>query len=480
MATARLKSLSPPASLSVRDRVRSAVAAARAVPGSLPPFWIACALTLIVAHYHLWGRFNLVYKIMGTVVVVMMPFTAGFTRLVSLPAVLWLLAFELVMVANMLVGRYFTISSLFTTASAPVILIRSLPFLLCGYTLARYLNWQRRFLLFVGAVYWLFAIQDARGFIAGAREQLSRSDQYAQTQGFDDARIGSMYAGAFVYFAPLMLFFAIALFRLYPSLSKGWKLFVIVMQATFAIVAVLSGFGAATVMAFLAIILLAIYAPVKSVGWRLYYLGVSSAIYAAFELVRRGLRAEGGKGAAGQAFAKFSKLFTSIFSGFAEEDVASSIEIASSSRLSLLLTSFKTFLQNPVIGHGFSGEGDLAVGGHSFLFDTAGTFGVVGLIPIVAFFTLLAIGLRSARSSGSGASWPASSSTIFLFVLLAGLVMNPYFLNLLSLSYFLFLVLGFALADADVAARARPVALASPRQASHQAYVSVNEPIAPQ
>ena len=67
-----------------------------------------------------------------------------------------------------------------------------------------------------------------------------------------------------------------------------------------------------------------------------------------------------------------------------------------------------------------------------------------------------------------------------VFVLLAGLVMNPYFLNLLSLSYFLFLVLGFALADADVAARARPVALASPRQASHQAYVSVNEPIAPQ
>ncbi|MEI6505345.1 MAG: hypothetical protein WCO90_05625, partial [Planctomycetota bacterium] len=244
MATAHLEALSRQPTPGVKDRFRSAVAAARAVPGSLPPFWIACALTLIVAHYQLWGRFNLVYKIMGTVVVVMMPFTAGFSRLLSLPAVLWLLAFELVMLANMLVGRYFTISSLFTTASAPVILIRSLPFLLCGYTLGRHLNWQRRFLLFVGAVYWLFAIQDARGFIAGARAQLGRADQYAQTQGFDDAKIGSMYAGAFVYFAPLMLFFAIALFRLYPLLSKGWKLFVIVMQATFTIVAVLSGFGA--------------------------------------------------------------------------------------------------------------------------------------------------------------------------------------------------------------------------------------------
>ena len=455
MATANLQTLPSQASPGVADRFRAAVAGAQAIPGSLPPFWIACALTLIVAHYQLWGRFNIVYKIMGTVVVVMMPFTAGFTRLVSLPAVLWLLAFELVMVANMLVGRYFTLSSLFTTASAPVILIRSLPFLLCGYTLARHLNWQRRFLLFVGAVYWLFAIQDARGFIAGARAQLGRADQYAQTQGFDDANIGSMYAGAFVYFAPLMLFFAIALFRLYPSLSKGWKLFVIVMQATFTIVAVLSGFGATTVMAFLAIILLAIYAPVKTVGWRLYYLGVSSAIYAAFELARRGLLAEGGKGAAGQAFAKFSQLFTSIFSGVAGEDVASSLEVASSSRASLLVTSFKTFLQNPVMGHGFSGVGDLAVGGHSFLFDTAATFGLAGLLPILAFFTLILFSLWRARTA-AGASWPPSSSTIFLFTLLAGLVMNPYFLNLLSLSYFLFLLLGFAIADGELIQHKHP------------------------
>lgn len=478
MATAHLQALPPPITPGIAGRMRAAVATARAVPGSLPPFWIACALTLIVAHYQLWGRFNLFYKIMGTVVVVMMPFTAGFTRLISRPAVLCLLAFELVMVANMLLGRYFTVSSLFTTASAPVILIRSLPFLLCGYTLARHLNWQRRFLLFVGAVYWLFAIKDARGFIAGARAQLGRADQYAQTQGFDDANIGSMYAGAFVYFAPLMLFFAIALFRLYPSLSKRWKLFVIVMQATFTIVAVLSGFGATTVMTVLAIILLAIYAPVKSVGWRLYYLGVSSAIYAVFEFVRRGLLAEGGKGAAGQAFAKFSQLFASIFSGFAGEEVASSFEVASSNRVSLIVTSFKTFLQNPVMGHGFSGVGDLAVGGHSFLFDTAAIFGLAGLLPILAFFTLIAFSLWRARTA-AGPSWPPSSSTIFLFTLLAGLVMNPYFLNLLSLSYFLFLMLGFALADADAAALTRPLASPSPRRTPHRAFVSATAPSAP-
>ena len=455
MASAYLQSLPSRAGLKFGRQLGTFGAATRSIPNSLPPFWIACALTLIVAHYQVWGTFNLVYKIMGTVVVVMMPFTAGFSRLLSLPAVLWLLAFELVMVANMLMGRYLTISSLFTTASAPVILIRSLPFLLCGYTLARHLNWQRRFLLFVGAVYWLFAIQDAQGFIAGARNELGRAETYTQTQGLDDTRIGSMYVGAFTYFAPLMLFFAIGLFRLYPSLSKRWKLFVLVMQATFTIVAVLSGFGATTVMAFLAIILLAIYAPVKSVGWRLYYLGVSSTIYAVFEFVRRGLLAEGGKGAAGQAFAKFSQLFSSIFWGFAGEDVASSLEVASSSRVSLLVTSFKTFLQNPVMGHGFSGVGDLAVGGHSFLFDTAATFGLAGLLPILAFFTLILFSLWRARTA-AGASWPPSSSTIFLFTLLAGLVMNPLFLNLLSLSYFLFLLLGFAIADGELIQHKHP------------------------
>jgi O-antigen ligase len=351
--------------------------------------------------------------------------------------------------------------------------------MLCGYTLARHLNWQRRFLLFVGAVYWLFAIQDARGFIAGARAQLGRAEQYAQTQGFDDLKVGSMYAGAFVYFAPLMLFLAIALFRLYPSLSKGWRLFVIAMQATFTIVAVLSGFGATTMMAFLAIILLAIYAPVKTVGWRLYYLGVSGSIYAAFELVRRGLLAQGGKGAAGEAFAKFTKLLSTFFSSAPADDVASSLEAASSLRSTLLLTSLDTFLRNPLMGHGFSGTEDTAVGGHSFLVDTAAIFGLVGLVPILAFFILLSFSLWRARAAG-GPSWPPSSSTIFLYTLLTGLVMNPYFLSLLSLSYFLFLLLGFALADGDAAVRIRALATATPRRAPHRAFVSANEPIAPQ
>jgi hypothetical protein len=450
VATTFLEPAAPRSLSGVTDRVRSVATSIRAVPNSLLPFWIACALTLIVAHYQLWGRLNLVYKIMGTVVVVMMPITAGFARMLSRPAVLWLLVFEAVMVANMFLGRYYTLSSLFTTASAPVILIRSLPFLMCGYTLARYPVWQRRFLLFVATVYWLFALQDARGFIAGTRAQLGRAEQYAQTQGFEDVRIGSAYAGAFTYFAPLMLFFAIGLFRLYPTLSKRWRLFVIAIQITFATVAVLAGFGATTVMAFLAIILLAAYAPVKTIGWRVYYLAISAGTFAVFDITRRVILAQGGKGAAGEAFWKFTALFTSLFSGLQKDEMASNLEAASSQRSTLLLTSLETFLRNPLVGHGFSGSDDLAVGGHSFLFDTAAIFGLAGLVPVCFFFGLLVLRLRQARKAG-GPAWQVSSSTIFALALLAGLVMNPYFLSLLSLSYFIFLLLGFALADAEIA-----------------------------
>ncbi|MEI6239032.1 MAG: hypothetical protein WCR51_01450 [Planctomycetia bacterium] len=448
MATAHLQTLPPRTVPGVADRIRSAFASARSVPSSLPPFWIACALTLIVAHYQLWGRLNIVYKILGTVVVVMMPFTAGFARIISRPAVIWLLVFEAVMVANMALGRYFTVSSLFTTASAPVILIRSLPFLLCGYTLARHPLWQRRFLLFVGAVYWLFAVQDARGFIAGARAQLGRAETYTQTQGLDDTRVGSMYVGAFTYFAPLMLFFAIGLFRLYPTLSKPWKMFVIVIQVTFSTVAVLAGFGATTTMAFLAVLLLAIYAPVKTIGWRLYYLGISGAAFAIFEVIRRALLDQGGRGAAGDAFAKFTLLFQSLWSALTGVDM-SALERASSSRIPLMLASLETFLRNPIVGHGFYGASDLDIGGHSFLVDTAAIFGLVGLVPILFFFSLVLTGLRRKNRHG-GRTWPISSSRIFVLLLLAGLVMNPYFLSLLSLSYFLFLLLGFALADSEV------------------------------
>ena len=71
------------------------------------------------------------------------------------------------------------------------------------------------------------------------------------------------------------------------------------------------------------------------------------------------------------------------------------------------------------------------------------------------FFGLVVYSLRKARRFG-GPAWQVSSSSIFVLTLLAGLVMNPYFLSLLSLSYFLFLLLGFALADAELARESGP------------------------
>ena len=73
MASAYLQSLPSRAGLKFGRQLGTFGAATRSIPNSLPPFWIACALTLIVAHYQLWWRLNIGYKIMGTVVVVMMP-----------------------------------------------------------------------------------------------------------------------------------------------------------------------------------------------------------------------------------------------------------------------------------------------------------------------------------------------------------------------------------------------------------------------
>jgi len=283
---------------------------------------------------------------------------------------------------------------------------------------------------------------------------MGRAETYAQAQGIEDTNIGGAYVGAFTYFAPLMLFLAIGLFRLYPFLAKRWLGFALVMQATFVIAAALSGFGATTIMVFLTIVFLTLYAPVKTLGLRAYYLTISAALFLAFEILRQSLLALGKQGAAADAFGKFTRLFTILFSSGQPDAIGSTLDTATSSRWSLLLTSLETFMRNPIVGNGFFGVGDLSVGGHSFLVDTAAIFGVVGLVPILMFFGLIVLGLRRVRVAGK-VSWPVTSSTILVLVLFAGLVMNPYFLSLLSLSYFIFLLLGFALADAEAARGAR-------------------------
>jgi O-antigen ligase len=136
-------------------------------------------------------------------------------------------------------------------------------------------------------------------------------------------------------------------------------------------------------------------------------------------------------------------------------DLIEQMSLGSSSRSVLLWQSLETFLRHPILGFGFQ-EDMTEVGGHSFFFDTAASFGVIGLVPAVAFFGLIILGLRAARKRAPG-SWPLAASTIFVLTLVLGLIINPYLLEMLSLSYFIFLFLGMALADTEAVVTPRPV-----------------------
>lgn len=431
-------------------------ARARAVPSSLPPFWIICGLTLVVAHYQLWGRMNLAYKGLGALVVATMLISAGLARLLSRPAILWLLAFELVMVVNMIMGRFYDVSALFTTSSPPIVLLRSFPMILCGYTLAKHPTRERTFLLVVAAAYWLLCIPDFFGFISGAQGGLDRSQQQIETQGIggdvNASQWAKAYISCFIYFSPLLLFFAIELFRIYPTISRQMRVVVMVVQATFVITAVLSGFGAVVLMTGVACVLFGLFAPVKSLAYRLRWLAVGAAGVGMLQVVRQSLFSTGS--AASQAFAKAASIVSSIFYRQEGVDLIEQMSLGSSNRSVLLWQSIETFLRHPIVGFGFQ-EDMTEVGGHSFFFDTAASFGVIGLVPAVAFFGLIILGLRAARKRDSG-SWPLAASTIFVWTLILGLIINPYLLEMLSLSYFLFLFLGMALADTEAAATPRP------------------------
>lgn len=429
---------------------RTVATAGSALPSSLPPFWLVCALTLIVSHYQIWQRFNVGYKALGVLVVLMMPLTAGFMRMLSRPAVLWLLVFEAVMVANMLLERYLP-DQMFSTASHPVQLIRALPLMLCGYTLARYPSSEKRFFFLVSLVYLLFSVVEVRGFITGAGQGLDRAKQYTQTFGLDDARAGAGYVGAFVYFAPLLLFLAIALIRLYPSVGPASRIAIVFVQGVFVSVGLFSGFGAMLALLLATAGLLTVFAPVRTLRQRLAYASLGVAALVAFKLLGSFFRSEVGRGGVFSAFWKISTLANAIFTE-GSQDSAVMLELGSSSRWPLMLNSLQTFLTEPFFGHGLLEPDYSFVGQHSFFFDTAAVFGLVGLIPAVAFFWVLARDLFRARRAAP-ASWEVTSSLVFLGVFTAGNIFNPYFMGMLSLTYFEFLILGFCLADSEQGSR---------------------------
>jgi hypothetical protein len=153
--------------------------------------------------------------------------------------------------------------------------------MLCGYTIARHPRQQQTFFLVIATIYWLFCMPDLAGFISSTRGGLDGSMQQIQVQGLEGTINAREQAQAclscFIYFAPLLLFFAIALFRIYSMVARRTLYYVIVIQITFLATAILLGFGAGVLLSVTSLVLFGNFAPVRSFGYRVGWLAISAA-----------------------------------------------------------------------------------------------------------------------------------------------------------------------------------------------------------
>ena len=373
-----------------------------------------------------------------------MPCAAGFGRFISHRVVVALLLFESVVVLNGVTGRYLSASDLLQPSNTAAILLRCLPMMMCGYTLAKFPKYERVFLLTVGLVYFLFAVPDAIGFRSISGTALGRTKMAAEHFGLDSADAANSYVHTFIYFSPLLIYFSATLIRLYGVAGKRMRLAILAAQATFCFVAVFSGFTAPLLLVLAFFALAALCAPVRTSFTRALWIGLGLVGIVVLDVLRGGFAGDAQRGAVARAFQKLSVAVESLFSGGLE----SGIDEASSGRWSLLFRSLGTFIRNPLFGHGLDTKSDIAIGGHSFLADTAAIFGLIGFLPIVYALGVLLFGLFRSRW-WRNYDWRAASSLIVISLIWIGNVINPYLLNMLSLSLFEFLALGFCLADLE-------------------------------
>ena len=369
---------------------------------------------------------------------------AGFGRFVSNRVVVALLLFEAVVVLNGVTGRYLTASDLLQPSHTAAILLRCLPMMMCGYTLAKFPKYERVFLLPVSLIYFLFAVPDAIGFQSISGTSFGRTKMAAEHFGLDSADVANSYVHTFIYFGPLLIYFAAILIRLYGVAGKQMRMAILCAQATFCFVAVFSGFTAPLLLVLTFFLLVALCAPVRSSFTRAVWLSLGVLGVVILDLMRGGFSNDSQRVAVAKAFQKLSIAIEGLLVGGLE----SGIDEASSGRWSLLFRSLGTFARNPLFGHGLNTKSDIAIGGHSFFADTAAIFGLLGLLPIIYALGVLFFGLLRSRWS-QNYDWRAASSLIVISLIWIGNVINPYLLNMLSLSLFEFLALGFCLADLE-------------------------------
>ena len=426
---------------------RAGVATAALRPtGSLIVFWIVCLITMVMSHYAFSARLNLPYKIMTLLIVAIAPMTTGFTNLFSKRSVLWLILFEFVLVIGCLTGYTGSPSDLISVGADPIVMIRVFPFMLCGYTLAQYPQYEKRWLLWLLVFYALLTLPDALSFTRGSLQGLDRDRLLADR--FDAASASAVLTG-YVNLSLVCLIIAILGNRVHDMIGRHWRWVIAGLQITLASVCFTAGFTAAALLLLLSLALLGITAPVRTLRFRLLALAVVLVVIPVFWLAFGSL-AENTGGTFGQIYRRLEGLRKTVVSREITEETGKS----TSGRVELGLISLRSFAKSPLIGLGRGKESEEikghisdTIGGHSYILDSLGQRGLLGTFPLLAalgLFTLTAY--RNFRRAPG--SWRESAMLTIMLMWIVAMIINPYFLGYLALNCIVFLCFGLILGDA--------------------------------
>jgi len=412
-------------------------------------FWTVAFSTLIFGHYHIASRLNLAYKALTVLVCLLAPLTPGLMSLLTKPAVLYLLLFELVLIVGCLTGYTGSPSDLIRVSSQPVVMFRVLPFMLCGYTLAVYPRSERWFIGLLVALFAAITFPDALVLLEGTASGKLR--ERFLIEAYDQASAQAL-TSAMVNVSVTGLLLALAACRLYDSRQKLLRWLIAAPQALLLSLSITAGFTAAAVLFMWCGLTSILFAPARTLRYRLTLLLIIAIVLpgAFFAL-------QIAAGETGGSLAKIYHRVDGLRQLIAGQEVKNSNEVTSG-RFELAMHSLSSFARSPLIGLGKGRQGSEqggdtdTIGGHSFLLDSLGQRGLLGTLPLIMWLWSLAS--ISWRCLSRERSWRASAGLSFVLTLVVAITINPYFLGYLALNSVIFLWFGFVLGDGTRVAKA--------------------------
>jgi hypothetical protein len=403
-------------------------------------FWFACLAAIITSHYSIASgpRLPWLYRVAAVMIVLLVPLTAGFGALVQQTPVILLIAFEVVLVTGSLVGFSGSPGDFLTTNSEPVTWLRCFPMLLCGFTLARYPNSERRWILWLTGIFALLTIPDVAEFLRGNVAGTARVDVFMDTNR-GERQLGIV--NSYVNLSPACLFLALLALRPRDVLHGFRRWLLVAIQLPLLLVPLVSGYTAPAVLFFTAAASAVFVVPVRNLAYRLQAAALTIVAIVAIwvALVSAGTTLGGSVG-------QVARRLESLRQAIANREITTETNVASSGRLELSKISWNSFINHPVFGAGGASDNSETQGGHSFFLDTLARFGVIGSFPMFAAFVWLT---RAALHAWRRKTfrWSGAAMVLFMASWIVALFINPYFLGYITLNYVVFLSFGFIIGD---------------------------------